>query len=79
MRTTIDLDDELHRFARERAFRERRSLGAVVSELALAGLRLDPGSGRRRPLGKFAGQVVIADDFDETPDEIVRSVETPIT
>lgn len=39
MRTTLDIDDDVLAAARERARRERRSLGATVSELARAGLR----------------------------------------
>jgi hypothetical protein len=39
MRTTLDLDDDVLDEARERARRERRSIGAVVSELARRGLR----------------------------------------
>jgi hypothetical protein len=38
MRTTIDLDDDVIAAARELAALERRSLGAVVSELARRGL-----------------------------------------
>jgi hypothetical protein len=38
MRTTLELDDALVRAARERARDEGRSLGSVISELALRGL-----------------------------------------
>lgn len=38
MRTTLDLDDDVVSAARELAAAERRSLGAVVSELARRGL-----------------------------------------
>ena len=38
MRTTLNLDDELVAAARELASAERRSLGAVISELAKRGL-----------------------------------------
>lgn len=38
MRTTLDLDDDVVHAARELAAAERRSLGAVVSELARRGL-----------------------------------------
>jgi hypothetical protein len=34
MRTTLAIDDDVLQVARERAKRERRSVGAVVSELA---------------------------------------------
>ncbi|AKN16963.1 hypothetical protein [Mycobacterium haemophilum] len=38
MRTTLDLDDDVVVAARELAAGERRSLGAVISELARRGL-----------------------------------------
>lgn len=38
MRTTLDIDDDVMAAARELAAVERRSLGAVVSELARRGL-----------------------------------------
>ena len=38
MRTTLDLDDDVMAAARELATAERRSIGAVVSELARRGL-----------------------------------------
>jgi hypothetical protein len=38
MRTTLDLDDDVIAAARELAASERRSLGAVISELARRGL-----------------------------------------
>lgn len=38
MRTTVDLDDDVLLAVKERARRERRSAGAVLSELARQGL-----------------------------------------
>ena len=38
MRTTLDLDEDVVMAARELAAGERRSLGAVISELARRGL-----------------------------------------
>jgi hypothetical protein len=38
MRTTLDVDDDVLLAVKERARRERRSAGAVLSELARAGL-----------------------------------------
>jgi hypothetical protein len=38
MRTTLELDDDVVAAARELAAAERRSLGAVISELARRGL-----------------------------------------
>ena len=38
MRTTLDIDDDVVAAARELAVGEKRSLGAVISELARRGL-----------------------------------------
>jgi hypothetical protein len=38
MRTTLDLDDDVLAAARELAADERRSIGAIISELARRGL-----------------------------------------
>jgi hypothetical protein len=38
MRTTLDIDDDVVAAARELATAERRSLGAVISQLARRGL-----------------------------------------
>lgn len=38
MRTTLDIDDDVLAAAKERARRERRTAGAVISELARASL-----------------------------------------
>lgn len=38
MRTTLSLDDDVLAAARERARRQQRSIGAVISELARAAL-----------------------------------------
>ncbi len=38
MRTTLDIDEDLLQAARERARREKRTAGAVISEWARAGL-----------------------------------------
>ena len=78
MRTTIDLDPQIHEIARRRAFEERRSLGDVLSELARRGLDSERASRLARPLGMFAGQIDIADDFDETPADITLSLDEPL-
>lgn len=58
MRTTLDIDDDVLLAAKEHAARERRSLGAVISELARASLRNPPSSPAGRPgavrVGRFA-------------------------
>ncbi len=42
VRTTLDIDDDVLAAARELAARERRSLGAVISQLARRGLTRAP-------------------------------------
>ena len=78
MRTTLEIDDKLHEIARQRAFTERRSIGEVISELALRGLERQLTTRSARPLGRFTGQIVVADDFDETPPEVAASVERSV-
>lgn len=39
MRTTIDLPDDLHEFARQLAHERNRSMGEVIAELIRFGLR----------------------------------------
>jgi plasmid stability protein len=46
-RTLIQLDEDTHHRLRQRAFKERRSIAAVVRELVTAGL--DSEAARRRP------------------------------
>ena len=51
MRTTLDVDDDVLLIVKERARRERRSAGAVLSELArrgLAGPAVHPADGPGR-------------------------------
>ncbi|MDR2155354.1 MAG: CopG family transcriptional regulator [Burkholderiaceae bacterium] len=56
MRTTLDLDEDILLAAKEHAARERRSIGAVISELARESLRRPAASARRgtRGGGRFA-------------------------
>jgi hypothetical protein len=42
MRTTLDIEEDVLQAAKERARRERKTLGAVVSELARRGLTAQP-------------------------------------
>ncbi len=77
MRTTLEIDDRLHEIARQMAFAERRGIGAVISDLALKGLETGRSLGDR-PLGKFAGQVVVSADFDDTPPEVSESLDAPV-
>jgi hypothetical protein len=76
MRTTLDIDDELHAVARRIAFEQRRSLGDVVSELMRQGLASEHHRPvERRPLGMFAGLIHIADDFDDTPSDVLVALD----
>ena len=78
MRTTLELDDRLHAAARQKAFDEHRSLGEVVSELALRGLEQLQTQRPKRRLGQFAGLVHLADDFNDTPPDVLASIEQPL-
>lgn len=64
MRTTVNLDDDVLFAVQERAKRERRSAGQVLSDLArvaLTGPAIDPASAEERhgfaPLPKRGGAV----------------------
>ena len=78
MRTTLELDDRLHAVARRKAFEENRSLGDVISELALRGLELAQAQRPKRQLGQYAGLIHMAYDFNETPDHVTASMEQPL-
>jgi hypothetical protein len=47
MRTTIDIDDDVLRAAKELARRERKTAGRVISELARRALAAPPAGGGR--------------------------------
>lgn len=78
MRTTLEIDDRLHELARRMAFDQRRSLGDVISDLALRGLEQQSVDRPARSLGQFVGLVHIADDFDDTPSDIDDAIEQPL-
>jgi hypothetical protein len=48
MRTTLDIADDVLRAAKERARREKKSTGRVISELARSALTAAPGEGSLR-------------------------------
>jgi hypothetical protein len=77
MRTTVDLAEDVYDHVRRQSFEQRRSMGAVLSELARAGMR-GPGARAVRPIGLYDGQGRIADDFDELPDDIAVALDRPI-
>jgi hypothetical protein len=79
VRTTLELDDRLHELARRRAFEERRSLGEVISDLALRGLESEQAARPRRTLGRYAGLIHVADDFDDTPAELFAELDEPMS
>lgn len=77
MRTTMTLRDDLHEAIRRRAFEERRTFTAVLNDLIERGIaaEADP---PRRVLGAYAGQIRIADDFDDELEDFTRSIDEPI-
>jgi hypothetical protein len=77
MRTTLELDDRLHEVARRRAFDERRSLGDVISELALRGLQMSEQRPARR-LGLYIGRIHTSEDFNETPADVIEALDEPL-
>ncbi|WP_420620058.1 CopG family transcriptional regulator [Candidatus Poriferisocius sp.] len=78
MRTTVSIDDEVYEEARRMAFESRRTLGEVINELLTEGLRLVARPPARRQLGQLRGTITVADDFDETPQEVLASLSDPI-
>jgi len=78
MRTTVSIDDEIHEAARRIAFETRRTLGEVVNELLALGLRQKVDGAPKRQLGQLRGSIRIADDFDETPDEVIAAFEADV-
>lgn len=57
MRTTVDIDEDVLAAAKERAAREKTSLGQALTVLARAGLAAPGGSHRAsdtQPRGRFA-------------------------
>ena len=77
MRTTLSIRDELYEAARQRAFHQRRTLGDVMNELIARGLEAGPPASERR-LGAFAGQIEVADDFDDPMPWIEASFERSV-
>ena len=78
MRTTVSLDDAIYDEARRIAFESRRTLGEVINELLAAGLKQVARPSARRQLGQLRGTITIADDFDDTPAEVLESLEDPL-
>ena len=78
MRTTVSLDDTVYNEARRIAFESRRTLGEVISELLAAGLEQRARPAKRRQLGQMRGTSLIAEDFDDTPAEVLDSLDDPL-
>ena len=78
MRTTVSLDDLIYDEARRIAFESRRTLGEVINELLAAGLKQAARPSARRQLGQLRGTITIADDFDDTPAEVLESLDDPL-
>lgn len=75
MRTTLDIDDDVLRAAKELARREKKSAGAVISELSRRALNASPPAPRRaravhgfRPFPK-RGAVVTNAQIDKLREE----------
>jgi len=64
VRTTLDIDEDVLLAARAHAARERRSLGAVISDLARESLRRPPTPQGRRA-GKKGGRFAVLPQRDE--------------
>ena len=71
MRTTLDLDATALEAARQLAAHRAQSLGSVVSELILKGLRASPPVGRKGGFPVFAavGRPITLDDVKSAEDE----------
>jgi hypothetical protein len=75
MRTTLDIDDDVLRAAKELARREKKTAGAVISELARRALTAVPGAERGpkaihgfRPFPRRGG-IVTNEQIDKLRDE----------
>lgn len=72
MRTTLDLDSSALEAARQLAAHRAQSLGAVVSELILKGLRAEVPATRKAGFPVFAskaGKPITLDDVKAAEDE----------
>ena len=78
MRTTVSIDDAVYEQARRIAFESRRTLGEVINELLVEGLKLVAPPSERRRLGQLRGTITIADDFDELPRDVLDALDSPL-
>ena len=77
MRTTVSIDEDVYDAARRMAFESRRTLGEVINELLIEGLKFVAPARERRRLGQLRGTITIADDFDELPREVSDALDAP--
>lgn len=79
MRTTLDIDEDVLRAAKELARREKKTAGAVISELTRRALTAPPAAGRKHerdePVHGFRpfphrGGLVTNEQIDKLRDEI---------
>ena len=76
VRTTLDLDPTALKAARQLARQRAQSLGTVVSELILKGLRAETPVARKRGFPVFAsggGKTITLDDVRAAEDESRRA------
>ena len=76
MRTTLDIDDDVLRAAKEVARREKRTAGEVISSLARRGLAAhdEPPRSRRKPRQATCGFRPFASRGVIVTDEVVDSL-----
>ncbi len=55
MRTTLDIDDDVLQAAKERARRDKKTTGEVISELARSALTTPPRTSSNRPSKSLYG------------------------
>lgn len=55
MRTTLDIADDVLQAAKERAHRERKTAGQIISELARSALNASPATDRNQVLPSIQG------------------------
>lgn len=60
------------------AFESRRTLSAVINELLAEGLKQVERPSARRRLGQLRGTIAIADDFDDTPANVLDALAEPL-
>lgn len=78
MRTTVSIDERIHEEARRIAFESRRTLSEVINELLAEGLKQVARPHARRQLGQLRGTITVADDFDDTPVDVLDALAEPL-